>query len=564
MKNPFRTKKYLRQVTFYTVGVLLSLSMFFGIVFLVQNERNLTERIYEAETQQSQNTLLQIDAYIEQLLAIGNEFAFLHVPSDQLNINTNYWARTILQEYLSSFPSTNSYIRNIDLELDSIPLSPSDIPHDVILAKYNTFTIYTSESATWPYYIDFVTSYRAPYNCVSITVDSYQLSWNIFNYQDRARRTYLLTEDNLILLTNHRQTCHMDITEFYPDIAPLMEKASESALQTYHDYYLVLSNPDQYGFRILSLVPKDTYYWQFNSLSYQTVLLCLIFTIIVAVAAYIIIKKFYTPIKDTISLLNIYIPTDLQVYDNEIAYIRESIQKYITKSGPEEPPLDKRLMQLHSAQSAVMQHQINNHFLFNTLENIKTISISELGKNNEVEEAIVLLKTIVQEGINQKASLGSLSHELQLVHAYVNLMELRYPDVETAVKADSTLGNCMVFKFSIQPILENCFTHAFHNQAGKPKRIWVDIYREGTDCVISVSDNGSGLDDEKLRKIEKLLADDCPQDPANHVGIQNVHKRIVSVFGSGYGISVRKAEVGAHFLIRYPITDERSFSLSDR
>ncbi len=41
--------------------------------------------------------------------------------------------------------------------------------------------------------------------------------------------------------------------------------------------------------------------------------------------------------------------------------------------------------QLHDAQTAVLQHQINSHFLFNTLENIKTISVTELGIDNEVD-----------------------------------------------------------------------------------------------------------------------------------------------------------------------------------
>lgn len=559
MKFPFRSKKYLRQITAYIAGILLILSILFGLFFHFNNRKLLLQKIQETELQQSQNTLLQIDAYIAQLLAIANEFASFHIPADQLSITNNFWARTLLQEYLNSFPSTNSYIINIDLTLDSIALSPSAISHDLVLAEYNTFTIYSSASTAWPYYIDFTSSFKSPYNSVSITVDSYQLSWNIFNYQDRNRRTYLLSRDNIVLLTNHRQTFHTDIYQYYENLSPLMESSSDTALQTYGDYYCILSAPDSYGFRILSLIPADSYTWQFDHLNHQTLLLTIVFIGIVLAASIIIIKKFYTPIQDMISLLNIYIPNELQEYDNEITYIRESIQKYLPKPDTSPPPLQQRLNQMHSAQSAVMQHQINNHFLFNTLENIKTISIDELGKGNEIEEAIMHLKTIVQEGIRQKSSLVPLSHELNLVRAYVKLMALRFPDIETSITADTALDNCTVFKFSIQPILENCFSHAFTGDTDGEKRIAVQIYREENSLVIAVSDNGTGLDAASIQTINALLSDDSQLTSANHVGLQNVHRRIVSVFGPHYGVSFQNSETGTSFTIRYPIEDYHAF-----
>lgn len=168
------------------------------------------------------------------------------------------------------------------------------------------------------------------------------------------------------------------------------------------------------------------------------------------------ISRFYSPIKQMILLLNTYIPDDLQEYENEITYIRNSITMYMSKEDVQ-PLLQQTLTQLHNAQSAVLQHQINSHFLFNTLENIKAISVTELGKGNEVEDSIVLLNTIIREGILQKTSFVPLSRELHLVQSYLELMRLRFPDVESSLTVDRTLMDCSVFKFSLQPILENCF-----------------------------------------------------------------------------------------------------------
>ena len=83
--------------------------------------------------------------------------------------------------------------------------------------------------------------------------------------------------------------------------------------------------------------------------------------------------------------------------------------------------MPQTLTQLHNAQTAVLQHQINSHFLFNTLENIKTISVTELGIDNEVENCIMLLNTIIREA-DQTHHVG-----IQNVHKRItNVFGARY------------------------------------------------------------------------------------------------------------------------------------------
>ena len=256
-----------------------------------------------------------------------------------------------------------------------------------------------------------------------------------------------------------------------------------------------------------------------------------------------------------VTLLRTYIPDDVQDYENEIVFIHANITKYITKGKDAEPQMPQTLTQLHDAQTAVLQHQINSHFLFNTLENIKTISVTELGIDNEVENCIMLLNTIIREGIIQKTSIVPLSHELHLVKCYLDLMQLRYPDVESHLAVDETLLQCSVFKFSLQPILENCFSHAFTEETGRAKHIYIHIYRQENDLVIHIQDNGCGLKGDYLKELQQLNSD-MKTDQTHHVGIQNVHKRITNVFGARYGISMENTPPGTTVTIRYPITPQ--------
>ena len=101
----------------------------------------------------------------------------------------------------------------------------------------------------------------------------------------------------------------------------------------------------------------------------------------------------------------------------------------------------------------------------------KAISIAELGMKNEVETSILLLNTIMREGVFQKKIFVSLAHELHLAKCYLELMFLRFADVEVKWSLDESLSQCQVFKFSLQPVLENCFSHAFKGSLGRQKMI---------------------------------------------------------------------------------------------
>ena len=209
---------------------------------------------------------------------------------------------------------------------------------------------------------------------------------------------------------------------------------------------------------------------------------------------------------------------------------------------------------LQVAQSAVLQHQINHHFLFNTLENIKAISVSELGIGNEIEDSIIQLNNIIHEGIYQKNAFVPLSQELHLAKSYLSLMQMRFPDVDAHWDVDDALLECMVYKFSIQPILENCFAHAFTAPGQKDKCIHIQITQHDGILCTCIRDNGRGMDKAEIRHLTQMLSGDHEPEATSHVGIYNVHQRITGVFGNQYGIRITNASPGTTVEIRYPVT----------
>jgi two-component system LytT family sensor kinase len=89
----------------------------------------------------------------------------------------------------------------------------------------------------------------------------------------------------------------------------------------------------------------------------------------------------------------------------------------------------------------------------------------------------------------------------------------------------------------LQPLVENAIRHGLE---GKPGVGHVTILAEdaGTECLLSVEDDGVGVDPEQMRAV---LAGESEGDS---VGVGNVDERLRTVFGDEYGLVVETA-IGA-------------------
>lgn len=427
-------------------------------------------------------------------------------------------------------------------------MNPSPISRDSVLGVYSVFTVFSEDAPAWPYYFDLYSSNRNDSVSVSITVSAYHLSKAFLSFQNRERLDYLIFGDGIILLTNQKSDYFKNIEEIYP--ALLSAASASETLVEYGEYYVFESSADKYGFRMISLVPQSVYDTQLHGVLTQLLLngACLIFVAILITV--FLTYHFYKPVNETVQLLRTYIPDDLENYENELAFIEKSISRYASVNTN----LNAALAKIQDAQAAVLQHQINSHFLFNTLENIKAISIEELGVENEVEESIALLNNLLRESIQNRTAIVPLSQEIHLTKSYLSLMQLRFPGVAVEWSVEERLLSCRVFKFSMQPILENCFIHAFKDRYGHENKITISVQPSANQTfTIHISDNGRGIAPDALAAIQQSLLS-TNAVTGSHVGIRNVQNRIHTAFGENYGIRLCSTSEETTVDICYPIT----------
>ena len=241
----------------------------------------------------------------------------------------------------------------------------------------------------------------------------------------------------------------------------------------------------------------------------------------------------------------------LQNYEDELSFITSSIQQYGQLIEQGSPSVLQRLTKLQEKQVAVQQYQIRTHFLFNALESIKVMFIEEIGSGNEIESSIVLLNEMISQSM-EMAFIIPLSSEIRITRDYLGLMAIRFPGIQVSWSLDDSLLACRVFKFSMQPILENCYKHAFVRGA-QDRRIDVSVFSRGRDLILRIADNGCGVDPRVLQRLNAMLRAGRMDDYEGHIGLFNVQSRIQLLFGSEYGVFFLPAEQGSCVEIRYPL-----------
>lgn len=192
--------------------------------------------------------------------------------------------------------------------------------------------------------------------------------------------------------------------------------------------------------------------------------------------------------------------------------------------------------ELNDSQIAMMQAQLNPHFLYNTLDTMKW-----LAKANHVPEIATMsagLAGILRTSISS-AQFIRLKEEMQLVTNYAQIQKIRYSDsFRFEMTLPESLEECIVPKLVVQPIVENALLHGLENC--EDGLICVTVSERDGVLSIEVADNGCGIDEE----IMECLNSRDRERLVGHIGFYNVDTIIRLHYGEGYGLHVSRPAGG--------------------
>lgn len=212
--------------------------------------------------------------------------------------------------------------------------------------------------------------------------------------------------------------------------------------------------------------------------------------------------------------------------------------------------LERSRTMLVEAELRALRAQISPHFIYNSLTAIASFINTDPARAREL---VLEFADFTRYSFRRHGDFTTLAEELRSIDRYLLLERARFGErLQLSLTIAPEVLSTIVPFLSLQPLVENAVRHGLESRAGTGT-ITIKAYEEGGDAVVSVEDDGVGMDPERLRA---LLAG---QDGGgNHVGLRNVDLRLRQVYGEGHGLVVETAPgEGTLVTLRVPKSQPR-------
>ena len=259
------------------------------------------------------------------------------------------------------------------------------------------------------------------------------------------------------------------------------------------------------------------------------------------------------------------------VKDESSAELLEQSKPYQVLPGTEKELVENLALQMEETSRATilkkeaelhaLQNQINPHFLYNTLEVIRSRAMKQ--NVSDVAEMVESLAMQFRYCINNTGDMATLQQELDHVKNYLLIQRYRLGDrfkyQEIIHDPDGVALKSHMPVMTLQPVIENSLMHGI-NPKVNGGTITVRIRVRGQRLHLAVEDDGIGMSEETLLRMRRQLNDNAPahkgssKSTSNGIAMQNVNQRIKVYFGEQYGVDITSTEgVGTSVFITLPL-----------
>lgn len=195
-----------------------------------------------------------------------------------------------------------------------------------------------------------------------------------------------------------------------------------------------------------------------------------------------------------------------------------SIQELIAKIIKEETAAK-------NAELGALQAQIDSHFLYNTLENIKMKAV--IVNQYELANDITLLGKILRYNLNWKSNFVLLKDEIEHIKNYFAVVSIRNSHrFQLLIQVEPQYMEMRIHKMILQPLVENSVVHGLEGK--KAGLITVKAYQEDNCYFLVVEDNGVGFPKPIHKaKVSDVLGElHTIRSKSNGIAIKNVYERL--------------------------------------
>ena len=273
-------------------------------------------------------------------------------------------------------------------------------------------------------------------------------------------------------------------------------------------------------------------------------IMVVILTALVVLMTMVIVSGITKPVEELSAVTNKVAAGDFTVRakvdtQDELAQLAdrvnrmtESLERLVEKIKEDERKMRKADLRL-------LQEQINPHFLYNTLDTI--IWLIEGNSPDKAVNMVVSLSEFFRLVLSKGKEYITIQDEELHIRSYLEIQQVRYRDIlEYEIAIDPELYRYKILKLTLQPLVENSLYHGIKYKRAKGK-ILVSGTLEGDEIHLKVSDDGIGMEEEELAKLQRDIQRPCKETESGF-GLANVNERIRMNFGTGYGITIHSSK----------------------
>jgi len=215
-----------------------------------------------------------------------------------------------------------------------------------------------------------------------------------------------------------------------------------------------------------------------------------------------------------------------------IFYLAIKITQQFRKNKLEKVQLESSLKE---SQLNTLIGQVNPHFMFNSLNNIRALMLEDVDKSREMITRLsdMLRYSLTQNSLHKIA----LADELSMVENYIELSKIQLENRLTFKKEiDSSLLGIEIPPMIIQMLIENAVKHGISNlpQGGL---VMLKVVQKKEQLIIRVCNSG------KLKS----------NKTSTKVGVKNIKKRLSLMYGNQASFSLKEKENMVTAMIQIPL-----------
>jgi len=381
---------------------------------------------------------------------------------------------------------------------------------------------------------------------IDVDVNAFKLVLSNVEANEFENSMYVLivNDDGQVIFENNHlgfRNSNADLKELLNGIPPEGELRWGNT-----DYLYTVQKSGYTGWNTIIFIPKDVVMLKVKRFQAIIITVGIVTMLLIAAVSYVLSYHITLPLHRMMKIMSRVEQGDFHQRmeysgNNEIGRLSRMYNLMLDSISRLINEVYESKLAEKNAQISALQAQINPHFLYNTLNIMK--SISRLRGVEEVAEISESLAGLFQYSMKNLHHPVTLAEEIEHVNNYMKIQRHRFGQ-RLSLKWDipDRLLKAAVLKLTIQPLVENAVNHGLKRKKTGGK-IEIRAAESGGILTVTVKDNGEGMTGAEVARLQRVLDtantfQDVPEEESRGIGLLNIHQRIQMYFGKSYGLKL--------------------------